>query len=78
MKKVIIGLLFGFAFGFLLKFFLKQPPKGPSSRKVKKTTYYDKKSDQHYRFHPVTHICPPSINVDDFEHSDDESSSSTL
>ena len=75
MKKVIIGLLFGFVFVFVLKYFVKQPSKGPSSRKVKRTIYYDDKKDQHYRFQPVTHVCPPSINVDAIEHSDDESSS---
>ena len=76
-RQIVLGLLLGAMTGLWLKrrsaYNSNKPPiRGPSSRKVKNTVYYDKVADQHYRFHPVTHVCPPSIDVDALEHSDDD------
>jgi len=73
-RQVIIGLMLGATLGWCFKRqYPNRPLKGPSSRSVKRTVYYDEDTKQHYRFHPVTHVCPPSIDVDALEHSDDSS-----
>lgn len=43
--------------------------KGPNSQKITQKTFYDEKTKKYHKFSVVTHICPPSINVDEFEHS---------
>lgn len=73
-KQILLGLFIGATFGWWFKRTLhrdNRPVRGPSSRKVMSTVYYDKITDQHYRFNPITHVCPPSLDVDALEHSDD-------
>jgi len=76
-RSIVLGLFIGAWFGWWFKSNLntaRRPVKGPSSRKVMKTVFYDKSSNQHYRFEPVTHVCPPSVDVDALEHSEDSDS----
>ena len=72
-KHIILGLLLGASFGLWFKQKVNARPrvKGPSSKKVIRTIFHDKLSNQHYRFEPVTHVCPPSVDVDELEHSED-------
>lgn len=78
-KQLVLGLMFGIVAGWLIKRSVtpteKRPVRGPSSKHVKQTIYYDQLTNQHYRFHPVTHVCPPSVDVDALEHSDDDDDS---
>lgn len=57
----ILGLIIGFAVQKNL-----QLRKGPSSTSVQQITY-----SKDHKFVPVIHVCPPSINPNDYEHSDD-------
>jgi hypothetical protein len=43
--------------------------KGPNSLEIQKKIYHDAKTGNHYRFRPVPHVCPPSVDVDALEHS---------
>jgi hypothetical protein len=74
-KQVILGLLIGVITGWWFKLIAhhpQRPIRAPSSRKIMSTVFYDKLTDQHYRFRPVTHVCPPSVDIDALEHSEDD------
>lgn len=58
----IIGVLIGYFVTLLL-----QTHKGPSSRSVQKITY-----SKDFKFIPVIHVCPPSVDPGVFEHSSDD------
>ena len=70
--KVVSGLVLGAVLGWWIKQRHQIVHKGPSSAHIKQHVYYDEDRDQHYSFHPVTHVCPPSVDIDALEHSSDE------
>ncbi len=71
--RIIFGLCIGVLAGYVcLNLTTKRIAKGPNSTQVRKQIYYDKYSEKYYQFEPITHVCPPSINIDELEHSDSE------
>lgn len=73
---VIFGLLVGFILCILLcRTGRNAICKGPSSSSIQRHIFYDNLSNKYYKFEPITHVCPPSINIDEFDHSDDSDAS---
>ena len=70
--SICLGLLLGGVLGGILLKKVPQVYKGPNSAHIKNTIYLDKDSNQYYQFDPIPHICPPSCNIDNLEHSEDD------
>lgn len=62
---ILIWFIIGLIIGFLLQSLINTQ-KGPSSTSVQQITY-----SKDHKFIPVIHVCPPSVNPDDYEHSTD-------
>lgn len=76
----IVSIFLGSVFGVLLSLLWRHHysnayvVKGPSSRHIQKTIYYDNVNKQHYKFKAVPHVCPPCVDVMTLEHSSDDES----
>jgi hypothetical protein len=68
--SIFLGSLIGLFLGYIIKRYRSSVHKGPSSTKIQQTVYNDS-SGNCYRFTPIIHVCPPSVRVDEMEHSDD-------
>jgi len=69
--SIFLGSLIGLFLGYIIKRYRSSVHKGPSSTKIQQTVYQD--DGKCYRFTPVIHVCPPSVRVEEMEHSDDDS-----
>lgn len=65
----LLGVLLGV---IIIRFTKTSINKGPNSNLIQNIVYFDEKTNKHYKFRPITYVCPPSINVHELEHSDDE------
>jgi hypothetical protein len=74
LSKILIGTIIGVILGFIIKRRAFRFHKGPSSTKIQESIYHDITTNKRYRFEPIIYVCPPSINVEDMEHSDDSAS----
>jgi hypothetical protein len=71
--SILLGTTLGILFATLWKSYRGRSIfKGPNSRHVQQQIYRDDRTGQHYKFHPVPHVCPPSVDVTTLDHSDDE------
>lgn len=68
-----IAIVIGFVIGAIVKRYCNVVYKGPSSTKIQKQYIKDERTGQWYHFVPEPHVCPPSVNIYEFDHSDDES-----
>jgi hypothetical protein len=71
--SIFLGSLIGLFLGYIIKRYRSLVHKGPSSTKIQQTVYKYDGSGGCYRFTPIIHVCPPSVRVDEMEHSDDDS-----
>lgn len=64
----------GFALGAALAFAAsatRYTVRGLSSSAVQRGVYVDRNTGRRYRLVPVVHVCPPTVDVDQLEHSED-------
>ena len=70
----VAGLILGAAAGLMFSNLAKKEiAKGPNSTQVRRHIFHDATSNKYYRFEPIIHVCPHSIDVTQLEHSDADS-----
>jgi len=73
---IFLGSLIGFFLGYVVKRWRSSVHKGPSSTKIQQQIYYDSEQKKCYQFTPIIHVCPPSVQVGELDHSSDDDDSS--
>ena len=71
--RILLGLVIGCIIGILFTKLSHKPiTKGPNSSHIRRHVFHDQIHNKYYKFEPVTHVCPPSIDVTEYEHSESE------